>query len=86
MSKNGHIGLSYSPKYIQLYYPSFQELLHHSQYEHILKLRIIIHVLQNIYQRHNPTFFLKAASSERGLPEHSLYLKEGSHDGVSNAQ
>ena len=27
-----------------------------------------------------------AASSERGLPEYSLYLKGGSHDGVSNAQ
>ena len=31
-------------------------------------------------------FFSKAASSERHLPEYSMYLKGESHDGVSNAQ
>ena len=31
-------------------------------------------------------FFSKAASSEHRLLEYSMYLKGGSHDGVSNAQ
>ena len=37
-------------------------------------------------QSHMSAFFSKAASSERRLPEYSLYLKGESHDGVSNAQ
>ena len=37
-------------------------------------------------QSHMSAFFSKAASNERRLPEYSLYLKGGSHDGVSNAQ
>ena len=37
-------------------------------------------------QSHKSTFFLKAVSSEHRFPEYSLYLKGGSHDGVSNAQ
>ena len=43
--------------------------------------------LTQIYkQSHMSAFFSKAASSERRLPEYSMYLKGGSHDGVSNAQ
>ena len=37
-------------------------------------------------QSHISAFFSKAASSERRVPEYSMYLKGGSHDGVSNAQ
>ena len=39
--------------------------------------------LQNADQGHNPTFFLLTASRERRL---LVYLKGGSHDGVSKAQ
>ena len=37
-------------------------------------------------QSHMSAFFSKAASSELRPPEYSMYLKKGSHDGVSNAQ
>ena len=39
--------------------------------------------LQNAAQGHNPAFFLLTASRERRL---LVYLKGGSHDGVSKAQ
>ena len=52
-----------------------QELITSLLIQHILKFRIIINILEFIYQSHNPVFFSKAASNERRLPEHSLYLK-----------
>ena len=39
--------------------------------------------LQKAAQGHNPTFFLLTASGKRRL---FVYLKGGSHDGVSKAQ
>ena len=88
MNKNGHIGPihPYSLKYNKLYHNSFKSYYITLNTKHISKLRIIIHVLQNVYQSHMSAFFSKAASSERRLPEYSLYLKGGSHDGVNNAQ
>ena len=46
----------------------------------------VSYMFDKIYnQIHKSAFFSKAVSSERRLPEYSLYLKGGSHDGVSNA-
>ena len=75
--KNGHVGPihPYSqniPNYIIIVFKSCYITLNQNIYQN---LKIRIHVLQNIYQSHNPTFFLKAASSESRLPKHSLYLK-----------
>ena len=47
----------------------------------------VSYMFYKIYnQSHMSAFFLKEASSERRLPEYSLYLKGGSHDGVNKAQ
>ena len=47
----------------------------------------VSYMFYKIYnQSHMSAFFSKAASSERRLPEYSLYRKEGSHDRVSNGQ
>ena len=46
----------------------------------------VSYMFYKIYnQSHKSAFFSKAASSERRLPEYSLYLKGGSHNEVSNA-
>ena len=46
----------------------------------------VSYMFYKIYkQSHMSAFFSKAASSEHRLPEYSMYLKGGSHDGVSKA-
>ena len=52
-------------------------------YQNILKLDCSNIFYKNASQGHNPTFFVPMASKERRL---LVYLKGGSHDGVSKAQ
>ena len=63
-------------KSIQLYYNS-SRVNYTLNTKHISKLRVLIHVFQNIYQNHMSAFFSKAASNERRLPEHSLIPRWG---------
>ena len=79
MSKNDHIGplYSYSPENNQLYFFIVSMLV----------LQKDLYMFTKIFtQSHISAFFSKAASSECRLPGFSLYLKRGSHDGVSKAQ
>ena len=86
MSKNGHVRPihSYSPKYNQLYY--MVSRVNYTLIETCINQNASYMFYKLYNQSHKSTFFSKAASSERRLPEYSLYLKGGSHDGVSNAQ
>ena len=46
----------------------------------------VSYMFYKIYnQSHMSALFSKEACSERRLPEYSMYLKGGSHDGVNNA-
>ena len=75
MSKNGHIEPIHR----------FQELIT-LLYKHV-SIRMFHTCFTKIYnQSHMLAFFSKAASSECRLPEYSLYMEGGSHDGVSNVQ
>ena len=42
--------------------------------------------LENIYKSHNPAFFICAVPNAGPPSAPDLYLKGGSHDGVSKAQ
>ena len=88
MSKNSHIGL-----HIILTKNTSNYIIIVSRVVTSLLIQTYIKIKNSntcftkyIYQSHMSAFFSKAASNERRLPEHSLYLKGGSHDGVSNAQ
>ena len=86
MSKNGHIGPSNMSKngHIGPIIHTHQNI---SNYITIVSIRIFYTCFIETYnQSHMSAFFSKATSSERRLPEYSVYLKRGSHDGVSNAQ
>ena len=68
----GHFFFSYkSSMYFSFTYPKYMKLYCSNIF------------LQKAAQGHNPTFFLLTASRERRL---LVYLKVGSHDGVSKAQ
>ena len=52
---------------------------------YVLRVTVLIHIQKYIKATTRPSSQL-SASRERRLPAHDLYLKEGSHDGVSYAQ
>ena len=80
MSKNGHVGPihPYSSENNQLYF------------FYIVSMPVLqkyLYMFTKIFtQSHILAFFSKVASSECRLPGYSMYLKRGSHDGVSKAQ
>ena len=52
---------------------------------YVLQVTVLIHIQRYIKATTQPSYQL-SASRERRLPARDLYLKGGSHDGVSYAQ
>ena len=77
MSNNGHVGPIH---------PYSSEIINYIFIVSMLVLQKYLYMFTKIFtQSHISAFFSKVASSECRLPGYSLYLKGGSHDGVSKA-
>ena len=86
MSKNGHIGSYIRTHQNIINYITIVSRVNYTLI-HICFNHNICYMFYKTYnQSYMSAFFSKAVSKERCLPEYSLYLKGGSHDGVSNAQ
>ena len=85
MSKNGYVGPihPYSQRIVN--YTTTVSRVSYTLIQHVPVRRFHTCSTNINNQIHMSAFFSKVASSERRLLEYSLYLKGGSHDGVSNA-
>ena len=86
MSKNGYVGLIHPYSQNIINYIAIVSRVSYTPIQHVPVRRFHTCSTKIKNQSHMSALFSKAASSERCLPKYSLYLKEGSHDGVSNAQ
>ena len=86
MSKNGHVGPYIHAHQNITNYITIVSRVNYTLIQTCINQNVSYMFYKIYNQSHMSAFFSKTATSERRPPECSLYLKEGSPDGVSNAQ
>ena len=86
MRKNGHVEPIHHTHQNITHYITLVSRVNYTLIQHVSIIMFHTCFTQIYKQSHISTLFSKPASSERRLPEYSLYLKVESHDEVSNAQ